>query len=369
MAQEAGEKTFQPTARKLQRAREKGQVPRSQELGYVVSLGALVLTTALLAQYLMGWCIRLMHDGLSGQPEVFEGNEVFLAFMGRMAVGSLGLAGPLFLALFVAGIVGTIAVGGYTFSPEALQLRWDQINPAENIKNLFNTRALVSLVLSIAKLLFLSMVAWLYLRNQLDALASLRWAWSEEILATTGRIMLGLCLRIGVALLVIALADILYQRWKYTHDMMMTTEEVKQEHRDTEGAPEIKARVRRIRIQMVMQRVRKDVPKADVVLVNPTHVAVALKYDTASMEAPTVVAKGADLMAERIREIARAYGVPIIRRPELARTLYASVGVGQTIPQDLYAAVAEILAVIYRLRQKRRRAPRPAAQTWAPTAS
>jgi flagellar biosynthetic protein FlhB len=247
-----------------------------------------------------------------------------------------------------------------------LQFRWDQINPAENIKNLLNTRALVSLILSIAKLFVLSAVAWLYLRNQLDALAALRWAWSGEILATTGRIMLGLCLRIGAALLVIALADILYQRWRYNHDMMMTTEEVKQEHRDTEGAPEIKARVRRIRLQMVMQRVRKDVPKADVILVNPTHVAVALKYDTATMEAPTVVAKGADLMAERIREIARAYGVPIIRRPELARTLYASVGVGQTIPQDLYTAVAEILAVIYRLRQKRRRAPRPAAQIWAP---
>jgi flagellar biosynthetic protein FlhB len=362
MAQEAGEKTFQPTARKLQKAREKGQVPRSQELSYVVTLAALVLTTAALAQYLLGWCIRLMQEGLSGRSEVFEGSEVFMAFMGRMAVGSLGLAGPLFLALFIAGIVGSIAIGGCTFSAEALQLRWDQINPVENIKNLLNTRALVSLILSIAKLFGLSAVAWLYLRNQLDALAALRWAWSGEILATTGRIMLGLCLRIGAALLVIALADILYQRWKYTHDMMMTTEEVKQEHRDTEGAPEIKARVRRIRLQMVMQRVRKDVPKADVVLVNPTHVAVALKYETATMEAPTVVAKGADLMAERIREIARAYGVPIIRRPELARTLYAGVGVGQTIPQDLYTAVAEILAVIYRLRQKKRRAPAPVAR-------
>jgi len=364
MAEEAGERTFQPTPRKLLRAREKGQVPRSQELAYVVTLAALVLTTAVLARYLLGWCIRLLEQGLSGRSEVFEGSDAFMAFVTRLAVDSLGVAGPLLLALFIASIVGSIAIGGYTFSSQALQFRWEQINPAENIKNLVNTRALVSLVLSIAKLILISVVAWMYLRNQLDTLAALRWAWSGEILAATGRIILGLCLRMGAVLLVIALADTLYQRWKYNDDLMMTTEEVKQEHRDNEGAPEIKARVRRIRLQMVMQRVQKEVPKADVVLVNPTHVAVALKYNTATMEAPTVMAKGADLMADRIRQIARAYGVPIIRRPELARTLYASVDVGQVIPQDLYTAVAEILAMIYRLRQKRRQAPRPAARAW-----
>ena len=364
MAEEAGEKTFQPTPRKLQKARDKGQVPRSQELGYVVTLGALVMALAMLARTLLGWCIRSMEQGLSGQPEVFEGCDAFMAFMGHVAIDSLVVAGPLLLALFVAAIVGSIILGGTTFSSEALRWRWEQISPAENIKNLFNTRALVSLVLSIAKLLLISLVAWFYLRDQLDTLAALRWAWSGQILAATGQIVLGLCLRIVAALLAIALADSLYQRWKYMHDLMMSPEEVKQEHRDTEGAPEIKARIRRLRIQMVMQRIQQEVPKADVILVNPTHFAVAIKYDTQTMEAPTVVAKGADLMADRIRQVARAYGVPIMRRPELARTLYATVDVGQGIPQDLYMAVAEVLAVIYRLRQKRRQAPRAATRTW-----
>jgi flagellar biosynthetic protein FlhB len=221
MADEAGEKTFQPSSRKLQRAREKGQVPRSQELSYVVTLAALVVTLAVLAPTMLRWCVRLLEQGLSGTPAVFEGSDTFMAYVSRVAADSLAFAGPLLLALFIAGIVGSIALGGYTFSSEALEFRWDQINPAENVKNLFNTQALVTLILSIAKLLVISVVAWLYLRKQLDTLASLRWAWSTEILAATGRIILGLCLRIGAALLVIALADILYQRWKYNHDLMM----------------------------------------------------------------------------------------------------------------------------------------------------
>ena len=361
MPEEALEKTFQPSPRKLQRAREKGHVPRSQELAYVVTLGALVLTLALLARPMLGGCIRFVEQGLSGQAAVFEGPDSFMAFCSRVAADSLAVAGPLLLALLIAGILGGIAIGGTTFSAQALQVRWEQINPAENIKNLLNTRALVSLVLSIAKLILISGVAWLYLRRQLDTLAVLRWATSGQILAVTGTIVLGLCLRIGAVLLAIALTDILYQRWRYTHDLMMSVEELKQEHRDTEGAPEIKARIRRIRLQMLMQRIQQEVPKADVVLVNPTHVAVALRYDTTTMEAPTLMAKGADLMADRIRQIARAYGVPIVRRPELARTLYAGVDVGQTIPQDLYMAVAEVLALIYRLRQRKRQAPRAAS--------
>jgi flagellar biosynthesis protein FlhB len=358
MADEAGERTFQPSFRKLQRAREKGQVPRSQELAYAVTLAALGLTLFLLAPNLLNWCVRLMEQGLSGRADVFEATDTFLAYSTQVTTSALVCAGPILLALFIAGIVGSVALGGYTFSGEALELKWEQINPAENIKRLMNSQALVTLILSIAKLTVISVVAWLYLRRQLDSLAALRWAWSTEILVATGRIILGLCLRIGVVLVVIALADLLYQRWKYNHDLMMSVEEVKQEHRDMEGAPEIKARIRRIRLQMVMQRVQQEVPKADVVLVNPTHVAVAIRYDT-GMEAPTVVAKGADLMADRIRQIARAYGVPIVHRPELARTLYAGVKVGGAIPQDLYVAVAEILALIYRLRQKRRHAPQP----------
>jgi flagellar biosynthetic protein FlhB len=156
-----------------------------------------------------------------------------------------------------------------------------------------------------------------------------------------------------VALLIIAVIDVFFQKWKYTQDLKMTKQEVKQERKDIDGSPEVKSRVRRIQIEMARQRMLQEVPKASVVLVNPTHVAVALRYEAKTMEAPVMVAKGADHLAEKIREIARAYGVPIVRRPELARTIYSTVKPGDAIPQTLYAAVAEVLAMIYRLRHRK----------------
>jgi len=167
------------------------------------------------------------------------------------------------------------------------------------------------------------------------------------------KIILGLMIRICAVLLVIGLADTLYQRWKYIQDLKMTRQEVKEERRETEGSPEVKSRVRKIQFGMAMKRMLQEVPKSSVVLVNPTHVAVALRYETKTMESPVVVAKGADHLAEKIREIARAYGVPVIRRPELARTIYSTVNIGNPIPQALYVAVAEVLAMIYRLRHRK----------------
>jgi flagellar biosynthetic protein FlhB len=173
------------------------------------------------------------------------------------------------------------------------------------------------------------------------------------MLAVIAKIIFGLLIRVCIALLVIGIADALYQKWKYTQDLKMTRQEVKQERRDTEGSPELKTRIRRAQVEKSMKRMMEEVPKASVVLVNPTHVAVALSYDAKTMEAPVMVAKGADYLAEKIREIARAYGVPVVRRPELARTIYATVKPGDPIPDTLYVAVAEVLAMIYRLRHKK----------------
>jgi flagellar biosynthetic protein FlhB len=206
---------------------------------------------------------------------------------------------------------------------------------------------------SILKLFFVSLIVWLYLESRLNTLATLRWVGSAELLAVIARTILGLLIRVCLALLVIGLADALYQKWKYTQELKMTRQELKQERKETEGSPEIKGWIRRMQIERSMKRMTEEVPKASVVLVNPTHVAVAIRYDAKTMDAPVLVAKGADHMAEKIREIARAYGVPVIRRPELARTIYASVKPGNPIPEKLYVAVAEVLAMIYRLRRKR----------------
>jgi flagellar biosynthetic protein FlhB len=160
-------------------------------------------------------------------------------------------------------------------------------------------------------------------------------------------------IRIGIVLLIMGIADAFYQKWKYIKGLKMTKQQVKEELKETMGSPEVKRRIRQVQLQTSMKRMLKEIPKASVVLVNPTHVAVALRYDAKTMESPVMVAKGADYLAEKIREIARAYGVPIVRRPELARTIYSTVKLGNPIPETLYVAVAEVLAMIYRLRKRK----------------
>jgi len=246
-----------------------------------------------------------------------------------------------------------VIISGPNFAPAAVRLKWNAINPAAGLERLINTHSLVHLLVSILKLLFISIIVWLYLRNKLNTLASLRWAWSVQMVTVIGKTIVGLMIRVCIALLVIGLAEAFYQKWKYLQDLKMTRQEVKQERRDTEGSPEVKSRIRRIQFQMALRRISAEVPKASVVLVNPNHVAVALRYEAPTMEAPVLVAKGADYLAEKIREIARAYGVPVIRRPELARTIYSTVDLGSPIPESLYVAVAEVLAMIHRLRHSK----------------
>ena len=255
----------------------------------------------------------------------------------------------------MASVLTGAAVSGLNFAPEAINFKWSMINPVSGLQKLFNARSLVRLITSIAKLLFVSIVVWFYLQSKLDAFVTLRWAATMQMVTAIAKIIFGLCVRISIALLVIAIADVFYQKYKYIKDLKMTRQEVKQERKDTEGSPEVKTRIRKIQLEASLKRLLQEVPKANVILVNPTHVAVALLYDAKTMEAPVVVAKGADYLAEKINAIARAYGIPIVRRPQLARTIYSTVETGRAIPETLYVAVAEVLALIYRLRQKRRR--------------
>lgn len=353
--QPATEKTEQPTPRRLEKARDEGKVPQSQELAGAATLLSLMLGLAVLAPGLLRWFERKVEWGLAAGPvTAFSDVPAFLHMVHQNTIDLIVVLLPLFTVLVVAGIAASLAVGGLTFTPAALRLRWEEVNPAHTIPNLINKRSAVRLLASILKLFFVSIIVWLYLNDKLPALAALRWAWSAEIVAVTAKIILGLGLRVGLAVAVIGLADALYQKWQHTQELKMTRQEVKQERKDTEGAPEIKARIRRIQVEMSMRRLKQQVPKANVILVNPTHVAVALRYDAKTMEAPMLLAKGADLMAQRIVTIARSYGIPIVQRPEVARAIYASVKPGQPIPEALYMAVAEVLAMLYRLRQKKR---------------
>ncbi len=353
MPEQSAQKTEQPTSRRLSKARSKGHVPQSQELTSIVTLLVLVAIVALLAPKLLQWFMVQIRQGISCENGVFADSSGFLDFINRKTVDVTLVILPILTALAVGSFIASVAISGLNYSPGAIEFKFGQLNPITGLQKLVNARSLVKFLLSVLKLLFISLIVWFYLRSRLDMLATLRWAWSAQILVVIAKIILGLMIRIGIVLLVMGIADAYYQKWKYIQELKMTKQEVKEELRDTIGSPEVKSRIRKLQFQAVLKRMMQEVPKADVVLVNPTHVAVALRYDVEKMESPVIVAKGADHLAEKIREIARAYGVPIIRRPELARTIYSTVKLGDPIPETLYMAIAEVLAMIYRLRRRK----------------
>ena len=353
----AAEKTEQPTTKRLQKAKREGRVVQSEELPAVVSIIVLVMVLVVFSPTLLQWFVTQMKEGMSGQVGIFTNNKTFINFLNVKITDTLSILFPIFVVLIAGGIVSCVAVSGFNFSTKSLAFNFDAINPVKGFGKLFNIRSVVKLGISIAKMIFISIIVWRYFQDKVEDLAAIRWAWSSQIIVAMAKIILGALIRVCVAIIVIAAVEVAFQKWKYRKDMMMTKQEIKQERKDTEGSPEVKVRVRRIQIEMARKRMLKDVPKANVVLVNPTHVAVALRYDAKTMNAPIMVAKGADNLAEKIREIARAYGVPIVRRPELARAIYATVRKsGDPIPNKLYAAVAEVLAMIYRMKRSRRRA-------------
>jgi flagellar biosynthesis protein FlhB len=350
----AAERTEQPTAKRLGEAKNKGNVPQVGELVSIVTLIGLMVAIAASSGQLAGWATTLTREGMSCRTQIFSNSDSFINFMNTKIIDSMMVSMPIYAALVGCAVLITIAIIGPNFSPGALELNFNAISPSAGLPQLFNTRAMVALLVSILKLILISIIAVVYLKDQIDVLMKLRWAWSSQIITTTAGILFGVTVRICIALLVLAIAETIYQKWQYIENLKMTKQEVKQEYKDIEGSPETKGRIRKIQLQMSMKRMLQEVPKAKVVLVNPTHFAVAIQYDSATMDAPMVVAKGADQMALKIMEVARAYGVPIVRRPELARTIFATVQIDEPIPQNLYVAVAEIMAMLHRLRKRRK---------------
>ncbi len=350
----AAERTEQPTARRLSKAKEKGQLPRSQELSSFVCIAVLLTALVLMAPTLMHWFEDILKSGLSGDRSVLADPGAFTGFFRRQGVDFLLLILPIMAALSAGAIVtGVVISGGFNYTPGAVKFDLAAISPGSGLNKLFNVQSMVRLGISIVKLAFIILIAWFFLQTRIEELARLRWTWSMGLLAGILSLICGLVIRVCVGLLIIGLIDMVFQKWKHIQDLKMTKQEVKEERKQTEGSPEVKNRIRRLQFEAALRRMTEEIPKADVVVVNPEHVAVALKYDAEQMQAPLLLVKGADHMAARIREIARAYGVPIIRRPQLARSIYATVKPGEPIPEHLYAAVAEVLALIYRLRKQK----------------
>ena len=354
MAEEsAAEKTEQPTPERLRKAREEGRVPESKEAPTATMVLALLLALVLMAGRLYNWFAGVMGRGLAFVSSQPMDNANLLAACKALGAGALVLIAPVLLIAVGASVLSSLISSGWTIAPSALKLKWERLSPVNGLKNLFSARSLVRLVVSVAKVTLILLIVFFYLRGRLEQILTLRWASPQATLGGIAHLVLGVGARITVGLLLIALIDVLYQRWQYIKQLRMTRQQVKEERKQHEVSPEVRGRIRAVQIEMARKRMLQEVPTADVVVTNPTHVAVALKYEAATMDAPQVVAKGPDLLAEKIKEIARTHGVPIVQRPELARTIFATVEVGQPIPETLFVAVAEVLAMIYRLRGRR----------------
>jgi flagellar biosynthetic protein FlhB len=347
------EKTEQPSPRRLEKAREEGQVARSREwvtfAMLTTALGGLWATGDLMADRL-GTALR---HGLSFERAAAFDSAHMLAQAQRMTVEGLVAVAPLFGMMMVAALLAPVMLGGLLFAPGSIAPKFSKLNPLAGLGRMFSTQSLADLVKAISKSLLIGTVGYLVIMDSLDAMAGLLAQPARAAIPHMLMLVARSCAWIVGALLLIAVVDIPYQVWETHRKLRMSRQDVRQEHKESEGDPQMKARIRRQQQAVARRRMMSEVPKADLVLTNPTHFAIALRYDDATMSAPRVVAKGTDLVAQRIRDIAGEHGVEVVESPALARSLYRHATLDREIPPGLYTAVAEILAWVYQLRRWR----------------
>ena len=345
------EKSEEPTARKLEKARDDGQIPRSKELST-----SLVLIVGAMSLWGFGEVIFdgarniITYNFMLEREQIFDEKQM-IKHLAASALESMLSIAPVMIALVVAAIFGPLALGGWMFSGKSLMPKASRISPIAGLKRMFGMKALVELLKSWAKVLtiaFCTVGLFYWLKD--DLLYINREPTESAIIHAVQLVMIG-ALVLAVSTLLVSIIDVPFQIYDFTKKMKMSLQEVKDEHKDTEGKPEVKQRVRRLQYEMSQRRMMDDVPDADVVITNPTHYSVALKYSSDSMGAPILVAKGFDEMAFKIREIAKHHKVPVIESPSLARSIYTYTSIGKEIPEGLYIAIAQVLAYVYQLDQ------------------
>jgi flagellar biosynthetic protein FlhB len=347
------DKTEPATPKKKEDARKKGQVAVSREIPSVFILAMTMGVFFFLGGQMFNNLSGLMRDLLqNGMMVELQGPSV-ISMLSTILERLFWLLFPLMTAILLAGVSANLSQFGILFTAKTLVPRLSKLNPIRGMKRIFSLRSLVELAKALLKILLIGLVAYLTLRRHFAFLPDLMQMEVPDILMFTGRMSLEICLYTCLALMVLAGLDYAFQRWQYENDLKMTKQEVKEEWKQREGDPIVKARIKRVQIEMAKNRMMAKVPTADVVVTNPTRLAVALSFDTKKMDAPQVVAKGAGYVAARIREIAESSGVPILEQKPLAQALFKSVEIGQTIPMTLYRAVAEVLAYVYRLKGRR----------------
>ncbi len=345
------EKTEEPTPKKIEDARKEGNVAKSQDVSGVVTLVVGVVVLIFYMKFLIYKIADFYRYYLSFFSHQFTLNDIINLFI-KSAIEVLLLLAPIALAIMLAGVIGNVAQFGFLFTPKAIMPKFSKINPISGLKNLFSTKKLfegfkitlkVAIAFFVGFKLFLSWLDEIPKLELFDLMTQIKWLVDKSIiLAFT---------MIGV-FLVFAAIDFAYQKYSYKKSLKMSKQEIKDEMKNSEGNPEIKAKIRQIQMKMASQRMMGEIPKADVVVTNPTHYAVAIRYDKSQDKAPKVIAKGVDHLAQKIKEIAREHDIMIVENKPLARQLYAEVEIEEEIPEKLYKAVIEVLIYVYKTKGK-----------------
>lgn len=352
-SESGADKSEEPTEKRLRESREKGQIARSRELNTLAIMlagaGGLLafggsLGSALLS--IMGGNFSLSREVIMDERSMV----IWLLASGKVAVDAVL---PLFLALLIASIVGPIALGGWLFSAKAMAPKMSRMNPLAGLKRMFSTKALVELLKALAKFTLVLAVALAVLSANIDDLLAMAHEPLQSAILHAAQVVGWSALWMACGLVLIAAVDVPFQLWDNKQKLMMTKQEVRDEYKDSEGKPEVKQRIRQLQREMAERRMMQAVPQADVVITNPTHFAVALKYDPSKGNAPVLLAKGGDFTALKIREIAQEHKVMLLESPALARAVFYSTELDQEIPAGLYLAVAQVLAYVYQIRQYR----------------
>ncbi|WP_198243894.1 flagellar biosynthesis protein FlhB [methane-oxidizing endosymbiont of Gigantopelta aegis] len=350
MAEDSGQdKSEQPTAKRLADARKKGQVPRSKELDTFVSLivSAVMLLFLGKSMALSLADIMVEHFSLS-RSEIFD-SKALTEHFSQAIFDAVSLVAVFGLTMMVAALITPMMMGGWNFSSEAIQPKFSKFNPLKGLKRMFGLQGAVELLKAIAKVSIVFLMAWLLFDVYWHDFMQMNRLPVEQAIYQTGDIITRGFLLLSAALLLVVLIDVPYQLWNHTKQLMMTKQEIKDESKESEGNPEIKGRIRRAQMEISQRRMMDEVPKADVIVTNPTHFAVALRYDQNGEGAPILVAKGTDLIAAQIRNLAIGADVPLVAAPSLARALYYSTELNQEIPHGLFLAVAQVLAYVFQL--------------------
>lgn len=347
----AQERTEQPTPKRLSEARDKGQIARSRELNTTAVLLAGGGGMLLMGPYLINGLTAIMSNGLQRDRSLIFNDNGLVSALRDSGVDALLTLTPLFALLVVVATLAPMALGGFSFSSQALAFKWEKLDPIRGIGRVFAWRGVMELVKALVKFAIIGAVTTLYLYTNKETFLDLGRMEIHTALAEVSGLLFWAFFMISSALILVTLVDVPFQLWDHKKQLMMTRQEIRDEYKETDGNPEMKQRVRSLQREMAERRMMQEVPKADVVVTNPTHFAVALRYDQDNMRAPIVVAKGADLVASEIRKVAREHKVPIAAAPALTRALFYSTELNDEIPAGLYLAVAQVLAYVFQIRQ------------------